>query len=363
MIPFLCYTKVKQIISVRNISLKEENHMTDCNTCEFVNIRPKDLLKLGKEASVLTAIEIVPVLWHKQDYERIVMIASILPDRKEIEMIIAESLSEFFLGMEDVRKKLSDKLQKTIVAIKGSLSFCLNDHPYSLSGQSIENLHAVALKDAEGMPFWENELLNALSSEKELGEQIKSWAGHPEEIKNLIKIFNLPEDKMGELFREALEKSVESTNVEFWRNYLPEIADFAKIFNVPEEEVRKILEGIIEKDKGRYPATCIKIAQKMDILIDPQEFCRMADRLLKEANEEEYSKSTRRELVSSACNTYELLKKLYSLRNREGILKVYDSCADDYGEMTNKTIFKASKIIEGEERFPYNKQGFWDIHI
>lgn len=336
----------------------------NCNSCEYVNIEPGDILKLGEAASVLTSIEVIPVLWHRQDYKRIVAIASALPSRKEIEMIIAENLSEFSLDMEDVQRKLSDKLQRTLVAVKGSLSFCLNDHPYHLNEQAVENLRAVALNDKEGILFWENELLRVLSDEKELGGQIKIWANYPNEIRSLIKVFNLPEDVMKELFREALKKNVESTNPEFWKNHFSEITSLIEMFEIPEAEIRDIFKEIIERGKERYPTACIEIAEKMDISIDSQEFCRMADGLLKGANKESYSKQYRREYVFEACNTYELLKEKYSFgESRDAILRIYDSCADDYGEMVNKTIFRASKVIKGKESFRYNKQGFWDIHI
>ena len=338
--------------------------MTDnCNSCEYVNIRPEDLLKLGRKPGALTAIEVIPVLQNKQDYERIIIIASTLPNCKEIETIIRESLSEFSLEMEDVRKKLSDRLQKTVVAIEGALSYCLNDHPYRLSEQSIEDLHMVASKDAEGILFWEDKLLEVLSSKEELGEQIERWANYSKEIKSLIKVFHLPKDKMGELFREALEKSIELTGAKFWKDHFSEIADFIEVFNVPDKDARKIFEGVIEKGKKEYPATCVKIAQKMSISIDPQEFCKMADGLLKKANEETYSKSTRRELVSDACNTYILLEELYSFSGRESILRVYDSCAGEYSDTIGKTIFRASKVIKGEQKFKYKKQGIWDFHI
>ena len=362
---FLCYTEVQQIKSVHNMNLKEEViQMNECGTCEYVNINPSDFLKLGKDAGVLTAIEVIPVLWKNRDYEKIIAIAAILPTREEIETIIMGNLSEFSLEMKDVQRKLSDKLQKTLVAIKGSLSFCLNDSPYYLSEQSMEDLRAVALSDTEGILFWENKLLEVLSDEEKLGGQINIWGDHPNGIRNLIKIFHLPEDKMGELFRKALKENATSASSEFWGKYFSEIADLIEIFKTPEGEVRDVFEKVIENNKRKYPTLCIKIAQKMDIFIDSQEFCEMADGLFKIANKEKYSNSYRSSYVSEACSTYLLLKEKYSFDgSRDSVLSAYDSYVKNHDSVVNKVIFKASKVIEGKESFLYNKQGFWDIHL
>ena len=338
----------------------------DCGTCEYVNINPGDFSKLGEDVGALTGIEVIPVLWKNRDYEKIIKIAATLPTRKEIEAIIMESLSEFSLGMEmeDVRKKLSDKLHKTLVAIKGSLSFCLNDCPYCLSEWSMEDLHTVALNDAKGISFWENKLLEVLSDEEMLGGQINIWGNYPNEIRNLIKIFHLPEDKMGELFKKALKENATSASSDFWEDHFSEITDFIEIFKTPEEDVRDVFEKVIENNKRKYPTLCIKIAQKMDILIDPQEFCEMADGLFKIANKEKYSNSYRSNYVSEACSTYLLLKEIYSFDgSRDSILSAYDSYVKNRDSVVNKVIFKASKVIEGKESFLYNKQRFWDIHL
>ena len=338
--------------------------MTECGSCEFVNICPCDFPKLGKDAGVLTAIEVIPVLWKNRDYKKIIAIAATLPICEEAEMIITENLSEFSLEMKDVQRKISDKLQKTLVAIKGSLSFCLNDCPYCLSEQSMEDLRAVALSDTEGILFWENKLLEVLSDEEKLGGQINIWGDYSNEIRNLIKIFHLPEDKMGELFKKALKENATSVSSDFWEDHFSEITDFIEIFKTPEGEVRDVFEKVIENSKRKYPTLCIKIAQKMDILIDPQEFCEIADGLFKIANKEKYSNSYRRNYVSEACCTYKLLKEEHSFDgSRDSILSAYDSCVKSRDSLVDKVIFKASKVIEGEESFCYNKRGFWDIHL
>jgi len=340
--------------------------MAECGTCKYVNINPGDFLKLGEDVGALTGIEVIPVLWKNRDYEKIIAIASTLPTCKKIETIIMENLSEFSLGMEmeDVRKKLSDKLHKTLIAIKGSLSFCLNDQPYHLNEQTMENLHIIASNDTKGILFWEDRLLGILSNEEKLGGQINIWGDHPNEIRNLIKIFHLPEDKMGELFRKALKGSATSASSDFWEDHFSKITDFIEIFKTPEEEVQDVFKGVIEQCKMRYPTLCIKIAQKMDILIDPQEFCEMADSLFKMANKERYSNCYRRDRVSEACSTYKLLKEKYSFGgSRDSILSAYDSSVKSCDTLVDKVIFKASKVIEGEESFRYNKRGFWDMHI
>ena len=312
----------------------------------------------------MTAIEVIPVLWKNRDYEKIIAIAAILPAREEIEKIIMGNLSEFSLEMKDVQRRLSDKLQKTLIAIKGSLSFCLNDNPYYLSEQSMENLHSVALSDTEGISFWENKLLEILSDEEKLGGHIDIWGNCLNEIKNLVKIFHLPEDEMGELFRKALKGSATSVASDFWGNYFSEITDFIEIFKTPEEEVQDVFKGVIEQSKMRYPTLCIKIAQKTDIFIDPQDFCEMADDLFKIANKAKYRNSHREECVSDACSTYVLLKEKYSFGgSRNSILSAYDSYVKSHDNVVDKVIFKASKVIEGKESFLYNKQGFWDIHL
>ena len=169
---------------------------------------------------------------------------------------------------------------------------------------------------------------------------------------------------MGELFRKALKGSATSVASDFWGNYFSEITNFIEIFKTPEEEVQDVFKRVIEQSKTRHPTLCIKIAQKMDILIDPQEFCEMADSLFKMANKEKYSNSYRRDCVSEACSTYKLLKEKYSFGgSRDSILSAYDSYVKNRDSVVDKVIFKASKVIEGEESFLYNKQGFWDIHL
>ncbi|MEA2097830.1 MAG: hypothetical protein U9P70_02025 [Patescibacteria group bacterium] len=332
----------------------------NCATCEYIDIEPDDLLKLGPEVGVLTAIEVIPLLWQKKDYEKIIAIASTLPTQEEIELIIVKSLSGFSLNMKDVQGRLLDKLQQTSVAIKGSLSLYLVDCPYYLKEQLITNLHIVAEDTEEGALFWENKLLEVLSSKEKLGGQIKIWASSSKEIKNLIKIFHLPEIEMKGLFRKALKKGVVLMEPGFWRRHFSEIEDFIKVFKIPEEEVQSIFEKIIEGGKKRYPATCLEIAQKMNISVDPQEFCSYADELLEEANRRRTCRQDRSDLVFDACAVYELLKEKYSFKCRENILKMFDYYIKNYySKNVNKIIFRASKVIG----FRYKKQEFWDIHI
>jgi hypothetical protein len=322
--------------------------------CSFSDKEIKDLELLRDGILVERGIEMIAILPRKE-LSTIIKIAVLLPPPSEMKKILAESEKELSLGVE----KSFENLHDAVEAIRIAISQMVREKLYEYTENIIEVLSIVIDKhSAEGKEYWAGELLETLSNDEKLRGQIDVWINHFNEIEKLIKIFDLPKEKIKETFMEALKKNEKLRNTYFWTQHFSKIEDIVKFFGLS-EEAREMFEGIIEKNKKESPDICIKIAVKMDIPINSQEFMEIADGFLKKANEEK-SAHDRNGYAGAACRTYKRLKKNYQFGGRERILKIYNKGTSDRN--INKIIWEASKII-GNDGFDYKKQKFWDIHI
>jgi hypothetical protein len=338
--------KVQQIKSVCD---KEVNIMNDICGCSFSETEIEDLKLLRDGILVERGIEMIALL-PKKELSTIIKIAALLPSPREMKKILTESEKELSLGVE----KSFENLHDAVEAIRIAISQMIRGKPYGLPIGTMEALSIVIDKHSvEGREYWTGELLKTLSNDRKLKEQINVWISCFDEIKELIKIFDLSKENIKEMFRKVLKENEELKNAYFWTQHFSNIEDIVKTFDLS-EEARKMFEGIIERNKKESPDTCIEIAVKMDIFINPQEFLEIADGLFKKANKG----NLRGTYVNTACRTYEELKKNYQFSSRERILEKHENTVlNDRG--INKVIRTASKVIG----FKYEKQGFWDIHI
>ena len=367
---------------------QEENVMNDTCGCSFSDeeIRALSLL----EESILTerGIEMIAIL-PKKELNTIIKIAALLPSPDEMKKILIENEKELSLGIT----KPFENLHDAIKTIRIALSQMIRGGLYKYQVDIIEALSIVIDKHTtEKRKYWEDELIEVLLRDEQL-RKIKTWLGCSENIKKLVQSFNLPKEKIVEIFKEATEKDKELRNIVFWLNNSSGIKKLVEAFNLSEEGIKEALKELIDgrnKELVRVSDLFIKasisskeelkkeakdvfeeliynedemflsrhltVAKKMNILISPEEYQAIADNLLKAANA---STDTwiRRRMVKTVCYAYRDLRE-YDLKGRERIIKRYDDTKDD-NRGINKVIRTASKVIG----FKYEKQGFWDIHI
>ena len=333
--------------------------MSEICGCPFSGITKEELLLLDSNELVSIAIKMIPVFLKDGKYEEIVEIAVLLPSLDGMEKILNDNEKEFVKGAERSFENLHD----TIDSIRIALSQVVRKEPYSLTEDAIKNLAIVIDKySIKGREYWANEILKVFSDEEKLGGQILFWTVYFPQIKELIKTFDFSEEDIKEILKKVLKKNERLESACFWMDRFYEVSNIIETFDLL-EEAREMFEGIVEKNKENDPDACIEIAIRMDISIDSQEFQKIADGFLKKANKIP-GFFWRESRVAIACRVYKGLKERYHLSaDRKKILEIYNEASEDQAKTINKVIFMASKIIEGEEGFSYNKQGFWDFHI
>ncbi len=365
--------------------------MNDTCGCSFSNEEIKDLSLLQKNVLVERGIEMIVVL-PKRNLVEIVKIAALLPSPDEMKVILIENGKELSLGIT----KPFENLHNAVEAIRIALSQMIRGGLYKYQTDIIEKLSIVIDKHStEKREFWEEELMKALLKDEQL-KKVKTWFDHCKSIKKLTHSFNLPEEKIKEILEEAVKEDEKLKNIAFWIDHSSKIRKLVEAFNLSEERIKEMLKELIDKrnqelirvsnlfieastsseeklkkeakdvfdklihnDGKMFLSRHLTIAEKMDVLIIPEEYQAITDNLLIAANASTDG-WTRKEMVEIAYYTYLDLRK-YNLENREEIVKAYKNDKDKYGyERINKIIRMASKVIK-DENFKYKKQGFWDI--
>lgn len=357
--------------------------------CSFSDTEIKNLSLLDESILTERGIEMIATL-PKKELSTIIKIAALLPSPDEMKEILVENEKELSLGIT----KPFENLHNAVGTIRVALSQMIRKGLYEYQIDTIEALSIVIGKHStEKREYWENELMKVLLEDKQL-RKTKPWLGHSEEIKKLTRSFNLSEEKIKEILREAIEKDEELRNIRFWLDYSSETKTLLETFNLSEKRIKEILKELIDErnkelvrvsnlfvetsisskeelkkeaedmferliydDSEMFLSRHLKVAEKMDVLISPEEYQAVADNLLVAANA---STNTwiRRNMFKTAYYAYGDLRK-YDFKDRERIIKRFGSIKNNGGREINKVIKTASEVIG----FKYEKQGLWDIHI
>lgn len=293
--------------------------MSDKCGCDYLNIDEKIFKRYPPKIAVTKALEVLWPLFHQKcAFKKVVRIAAHVPEDEEMNRILKENEktlgSKYDRDITAIVNTNTNKLDLTIQAIEGSFANVIVDSPFTENEDTIKFLSRYAKQHKDGIVFWRNKLLDHLRNYPEESplDETKNWNKYLDQMKILIREFNLPADAFQAIWLSKTEK-------------------FGYTF----------------------PIECINALNSMRIPVNYKAYLDVADFYMKRANGQCRDRD-RRDDTEKACDLYELISKHFTIEQRQKILDVWKNEKDRHNA-SKETIKTASAIIP----FKYKTHGFW----
>lgn len=109
----------------------------------------------------------------------------------------------------------------------------------------------------------------SIIKEKEREMDRLDWAEYCEGIKNCIKIFGLPEEKIAERVEDAVLKWAEEERIDTWSDSWGRIKLLKEEFHIPREKILQNFVKAMDQEIKEHPLECITVAGKINVSIKP----------------------------------------------------------------------------------------------
>ena len=392
------------------------------NSCSLISINIEDLAKYGQGNIVMAGIEIIPNinLESCERHNRIIRIAALFPELTQMEKCIAMSESRMKRNTQVIKLDNTRNLGKTMDIIYGTHSLLMQKNPHTHEPRVIEALAKVTethFKEEEQQ--WKDVLLQALLSDENLQKHTTIWIKNFESIKKLIEVFDLPKNKLDEMFDGTFKKDEELCKINFWIDNYKAIKELIEFFGLSEEDTQLMLEDALINDEkmkslkiltdnscslneliktfslsekkvraivvqhmsknieflpgifdleereiisrlkilleDKFLPTCITRIKEMNLCINPILYRDVVEGFIEEANKYT-STDLRYKTMGIAIEVYRALKKInFNIEDREAILLIYSL---EKKRPTDKAMRIASRVI-GFEYINQGPKDFW----
>lgn len=328
------------------------NETVSMNAKIFAGFLPSDRAKL--------AVKTFGYMYEvSHQYWDIVEMMTLIPSNKEIVEILEKGERRLDqLGRVDIaliKNKHNENFENFLDAVDGSCAQELKNGSWKHTFEAQKILVDFAGKSGQKKGYWENLILKDILENPDLKE-ISQWVKNAEGIKNCIKLFKVPTEKIQAKVEKMILERFSCENKRCMTDFTTNVKLLLDITGFSQEGIQKSFYGAIRSDLESFPLECMKFAKEIGLpaKVFESDLHRVVVEAFKKANTEE-SKYKRHILVEMACNIYMLLEKDPGVGVvGDELLKLWRN--KESKNPTMDVLRKASELLH----FDYNPRGFKD---
>ncbi|MDP3056915.1 MAG: hypothetical protein Q8N37_00110 [bacterium] len=327
--------------------------------CEALDTNAEIFKGFPSDIRVMQALRVIPRMFtEKRKFSEIVRIAALLPSPENMVLVIKQNqrgLDRLDFGeITKIQEEHTKKFAELLLAIRGSCAQEIRKGVWLFDPDVQEFLHKFAEESEEKEAYWKDLMLQDFLNGNVLSV-LNNWFSHSKGIKNCVKLFDLPEEKIRTRVENLVLEWGDKASIGDWNSSTKSIKMLIKEFGVSEEKIRQKLGEAINREMREQPLDCIAVAKEMGVSIEPWHLFLYegANGLILKANDEECS-SNRRKKIQLACDIYEALKRDLGDLKGDALLELWKN--KDVENASRDFLRRASKILQ----FKYKAVGFND---